>query len=126
VSIRNHKRTREWSPSPPPLPGQVIAKSSALNPVAGFRLPAGGLEWAYRRNEVTGDAGTADVLLLHGLGSSGYRRAPAPRRPRARDRSGRGHVCGKEWLHTSSGCTQPCCCERRGTSVGEAQRVVRC
>jgi hypothetical protein len=54
----------------------VIAKRSALNPVAGFTLTAGGHEWAYRRSEVSEGAaeqGTPDVLLLHGLGSSGYR-----------------------------------------------------
>ncbi|KAI8464082.1 MAG: cytidylyltransferase family-domain-containing protein [Monoraphidium minutum] len=55
------------------LMGAVIAKTSALNPVAGYNLSAGGLEWAYRRGEVEGaGAGTADVLLLHGLGSSSY------------------------------------------------------
>lgn len=57
-----------------PMTGLVVAKKSALNPVAGFRLSAGGLGWAYRKGEVTGEpaAGLPDVLLLHGLGSSGY------------------------------------------------------
>ncbi|GBF97090.1 haloalkane dehalogenase-like [Raphidocelis subcapitata] len=60
-----------------PMTGMVIARTSTLNPVAGYTLQAGGLDWAYRRNEVDAGAaaaaaGLADVLLLHGLGSSSY------------------------------------------------------
>ena len=64
-----------------PMTGQVVARTSALSPVAGFELEAGGLRWAYRRAEVDAAAAAAaaaagdalpDVLLLHGLGSSSY------------------------------------------------------
>ncbi len=64
------------TPPPTPTPNQVIAKTSSLNPVAGYTLEAGGLEWAYRRNEVAAGSegsGSPDVLLIHGLGSSSYR-----------------------------------------------------
>jgi len=72
VAAANQPRARRPGQHP-----QVISKTSTLNPVAGYTLNAGGLEWAYRRNEIpAGSAeggGSPDVLLLHGLGSSGYR-----------------------------------------------------
>lgn len=69
-----------------PITGQVIARTSTLNPVAGFSVTtASGLRWAYRRSDADGAAaaaaaaegGAADVLLIHGLGSSSwsYRRS---------------------------------------------------
>lgn len=107
VAHRAHTYTQARScalkPKPPTAARQVIAKTSALNPVAGYKLTAGGLEWAYRRNEVTGDAGTPDVLLLHGLGSSGFRCA-AWGRPAARRRSVRLRSWGP---HTSLLLTEP-------------------
>jgi len=58
-----------------PMTGMPIAKTNAMNPVAGYSVEVGGVRWAYRASEpdasVAG-SGKPTVLLLHGLGSSSY------------------------------------------------------